>query len=271
LPLLRSIRGQSAVAAAAGSEAASVVEEGLKVSLDFELKRGDTGEVMDTTEKNGPLAFTVGAQEVFPKLDEGVRGMEVGAERSIDLGDDSFGKVDPERIMEFPLEKLPKDVDVGAQLQMQGPQGPMIATVKAMTDSAASLDLNHPLAGIPLTMQVKVLSVQAAPKLEVETTSPGDGKTFPKAGDKLTMHYTGTLAEGGNKFDSSRDRNEPFSFTIGVGQVIKGWDVGVMKMSLGERATLRIPSAMGYGERGAGGAIPPNADLVFDVELLAIN
>jgi len=85
------------------------------------------------------------------------------------------------------------------------------------------------------------------------------------------MHYTGTLAKGGKQFDSSRDREEPFEFTIGIGKVIQGWDKGVMKMSLGERAILKIPSKMGYGARGAGRAIPPNADLVFDVELLAID
>ena len=74
-----------------------------------------------------------------------------------------------------------------------------------------------------------------------------------------------------SKFDSSRDRGQPFSFTIGVGQVIKGWDEGVMQMSLGEKATLDITSDYGYGARGAGGVIPPNADLLFDVELIAIN
>merc|ERR1711965_935916 len=98
----------------------------------------------------------------------------------------------------------------------------------------------------------------------------GNGKTFPKAGDTLTMHYTGTLTDG-SKFDSSRDRGSPFQFTIGVGQVIKGWDEGVMQMSVGERATLNISSDFGYGARGAGGVIPPNADLLFDVELLRIN
>ena len=107
--------------------------------------------------------------------------------------------------------------------------------------------------------------------MEVEELSPGDGKTFPKAGDRLSMHYTGTLMSDDSKFDSSRDRGQPFEFTIGQGQVIAGWDKGVMRMSVGERALLKIPAAEGYGARGAGGVIPPDADLVFDVELLSIN
>jgi len=103
-----------------------------------------------------------------------------------------------------------------------------------------------------------------------ETLVPGDGKTYPKPNTKLTMHYIGTLASNGSKFDASRDRGRPFSFTIGVGQVIRGWDEGVMQMSLGEKAILKITSDYGYGARGAGGVIPPNADLNFEVELLAI-
>ena len=86
------------------------------------------------------------------------------------------------------------------------------------------------------------------------------------------MHYTGTLASNGSKFDSSIDKGRPFSCKIGVGQVIRGWDEGVMQMSLGEKAVLRITSDYGYGARGAGnGIIPPNADLVFSVELLEVN
>lgn len=108
--------------------------------------------------------------------------------------------------------------------------------------------------------------------VQIEKISPGDGQNYPRKGDTVTMHYTGTLAKDGKEFDSSRKPGRgAFQTKIGVGQVIQGWDEGVPQLSLGERAKLIIPANEGYGARGAGGVIPPNADLIFDVELLAIN
>ena len=97
----------------------------------------------------------------------------------------------------------------------------------------------------------------------------GDGKEA-KVGTVVEVHYTGWLQKDGTKFDSSLDRKKPFSFVLGGGEVIKGWDEGVAGMKTGGKRKLTIPAKLGYGERGAGTAIPPNADLVFEVELLKI-
>ena len=106
--------------------------------------------------------------------------------------------------------------------------------------------------------------------LQYEDTVVGNGDEA-KSGHHVHVHYTGWLyndGQQGAKFDSSRDRGQPFAFSLGAGQVIKGWDEGVAGMKIGGQRTLIIPAALGYGARGAGGVIPPNATLKFDVELL---
>jgi peptidylprolyl isomerase len=108
--------------------------------------------------------------------------------------------------------------------------------------------------------------------LQITDTKVGEGAA-PKTGQTCVMHYTGWLyqnGEKGKKFDSSVDRGEPFEFAIGTHQVIRGWDEGVATMKVGGKRTLIIPPELGYGARGAGGVIPPNATLIFDVELLDV-
>jgi peptidylprolyl isomerase len=134
-------------------------------------------------------------------------------------------------------------------------------------------------AAISVPAMPKMASAQPAGKtvttpsgLQIIDSVVGTGPS-PKVGQTCVMHYTGWLYENGQKgkkFDSSVDRNEPFEFKIGQRQVIAGWDEGVSSMKVGGKRTLIIPPALGYGARGAGGVIPPNATLMFDVELLAV-
>ena len=113
------------------------------------------------------------------------------------------------------------------------------------------------------------MSISTTPSgLTIEEVVTGDGPTA-SAGQHVTVHYTGWLTNG-DKFDSSKDRNDPFVFHLGASQVIRGWDEGVQGMQVGGTRKLTIPPELGYGSRGAGGVIPPNATLVFEVELLAV-
>ncbi len=115
-------------------------------------------------------------------------------------------------------------------------------------------------------------SITTPSGLQYIDTEIGTGATAAQ-GQEVSVHYTGWLFNDGvqgAKFDSSKDRNQPFEFDLGAGMVIKGWDEGVAGMQIGGKRTLIIPAALGYGARGAGGAIPPNATLKFDVELLAV-
>ena len=142
------------------------------------------------------------------------------------------------------------------------------ALATAVSSSLMATTASAQTAGKPMTSA----PVTTASGLQIIDSKVGTGAS-PKSGQICVMHYTGWLYENGQKgkkFDSSVDRNEPFEFTIGQRQVIGGWDEGVASMKVGGKRTLIIPPALGYGTRGAGGAIPPNATLMFDVELLEV-
>ncbi|TMJ47372.1 MAG: FKBP-type peptidyl-prolyl cis-trans isomerase [Alphaproteobacteria bacterium] len=142
----------------------------------------------------------------------------------------------------------------------------LLAIVIAMA-ATASANVSTPAAAQPAGKPMTTAS-----GLQIIDTKDGTGAS-PKPGQTCVMHYTGWLYENGQKgkkFDSSVDRNEPFEFPIGQHRVIAGWDEGVASMKVGGKRTLIIPPTLGYGARGAGGVIPPNATLMFDVELLAV-
>ena len=141
------------------------------------------------------------------------------------------------------------------------------STAEASPTPATETEKNTPKASDNKMSDEKIVTTPSGLKYEV--LQEGSGAT-PETGQTVTVHYTGTL-EDGSKFDSSRDRGQPFQFKVGVGQVIQGWDEGLSTMKVGERRKFTIPPELGYGASGAGGVIPPNATLIFDVELLGVN
>ena len=190
------------------------------------------GQKFDSSkDRNDPFEFELGAGMVIRGWDEGVQGMKVGGTRVL---------------------TIPAELGYGAR----GAGGviPPNAT---------------------LVFEVELLPAVVRPELVIDDVVEGTGEEA-KEGDEVTVHYTGWLhdpaaADGrGKKFDSSKDRDDPFQFELGAGMVIRGWDDGVQGMKVGGTRVLLIPAHLGYGARGAGGVIPPNATLLFEVDLLAV-
>ncbi|WP_254449331.1 FKBP-type peptidyl-prolyl cis-trans isomerase [Anabaena sp. UHCC 0253] len=151
--------------------------------------------------------------------------------------------------------------------QISGKQNTAIATQLTQTQLATTvIQENNTLIASNTMSEANTVTTPSGLKYVELVEGTGD---TPKSGQTVEVHYVGTL-EDGTKFDSSRDRGQPFSFKIGIGQVIKGWDEGLSTMKVGGRRQLIIPSELGYGARGAGGVIPPYSTLLFDVELLGV-
>ena len=149
---------------------------------------------------------------------------------------------------------------------------PRARFIMALTFAAASVTVIGATASTKAMAQAAGKTMTTPSGLQITDTKVGEGAS-PRTGQTCVMHYTGWLYQNGakgKKFDSSLDRGEPFEFAIGTHQVIRGWDEGVATMKVGGKRTLIIPPEQGYGARGAGGVIPPNATLIFDVELLDV-
>jgi len=252
------------------------VVKGDRIYVNLKASDPDSGAVLFSTDGEA-VSFVVGQGMVVVGIENRVQGMKVGDRWKETLEpNEAFGLFDATKIRRIEKPKdamLDPQIQVGAVVQLQTGESGKVLEIQ---DDAIMVDLNPVLAGKRVTFEVSLERIEeqinnVMSGVDVQTLSPGDGKTFPKTGSRVSVHYTGTLADGGKEFDSSRRVNQrPFSFVLGAGLVIRGWDVGIAKLSLGERAMLYIPSEFGYGSRGAG-PIPPNSNLVFDVELVEID
>jgi FKBP-type peptidyl-prolyl cis-trans isomerase len=233
-------------AAFSSQTAGRVVSVGDRVSLHMEGKLSGGG-ALPRTQEGAPLKFVVGSGQVLPGVEEAVQGMAKGETKTVELEPaQAFGA--DKQILSVPLkemnlpEKEREMLAVGQVLELAGGER---ARVVKLTDDMMDIDLAHPYAGQSLTATLELVDYELHSELHAderlvlpEVIEEGDKVTFPQRGDTMVMHYTGKLAQDGKVFDSSRDRGQPFQFQIGVGQVIRGWDEGVMRMSKGTKATL---------------------------------
>mmetsp|Transcript_5820 Transcript_5820/g.9048 ORF Transcript_5820/g.9048 Transcript_5820/m.9048 type:complete len:343 (-) Transcript_5820:1040-2068(-) len=268
------VGGQTRLFSDDGSkEPLQVCEKGGRATVHLTITAPDGTVVVDTEKQDSPVSFVVGQGQVLPGIDSRMVGMKVGDEWEKTLTPkETFGEYVEERIFSIPAptdENVPLP-DVGARVSLTNGE---IATVIETSKEKIVVDTNHQLAGKSCSFKVKLLQVEELEErdfngVEVESIHAGDGKTYAKAGDTIRVHYVGTLANG-KVFDSSRN-SQPLEFKLGVGRVIRGWDEGLTKVSLGERAKLYIASEFAYGAQGAGDVIPPHANLIFDVEIMQI-
>lgn len=212
---------------------------GNRVTVHYTGWLQSNGKKFDSSVDRGKTFMVeLGAGQVIKGWDKGIVGMKTGGKRRLFIPSEmAYGPRGAGGV-------IPPNADLVFDVELKEVAGRAWEEVKIPADA-----------------------VKTKSGLKYVDTKVGTGDEA-KAGQKVTVHYTGVLQKNGKKFDSSVDRDEPFTFGLGLGQVIKGWDEGVAGMKIGGKRTLYIPSELGYGARGAGGDIPPGADLVFEVELL---
>jgi len=191
-------------------------------------------------DRNQPIEFPIGMGRVIKGWDEGLSTMKVGGKRKL---------------------IIPSNLGYGVRGAggIIPPDATLLFDVELIEIKPVVIDTDFSLPG-------KEVNYESGLRTIIHKEGSGEK---PVSGDNITVHYKGLLADG-TEFDSSHSRGKPFTFVVGQGRVIKGWDEGLLYMQVGEKRTLIIPPDLGYGERGAGGAIPPNATLIFEVELIKI-
>lgn len=242
------------------------IEVGSFVRLSYDLYYAEDHSVVE--DGHGTLEFEVGRGDVFPAVDRNVRGLNVGDTKDFPFtGDSGFGERHADWVVDYDRSYF-GDVSVGMPVTVQG----STAVIEAVTKTSVRLDFNHPLAGKNLTMTVVVLECRerTAPGVRVEVAVAGDGIRTPQDGDKVSMNCEGAFADTGEVFFSSKDSAAPFVFRVGAGDVIPGLEMGVMKMSVGEKARLHIPADLAYGQKSDRVKVAVVKDVIFDVELLEI-
>ncbi len=224
-----------------------------------------------------PFSFIIGVGRVIKGWDQGLIGMRIKGKRtliipaSLAYGDRSRPNIPANSNLMFDIELLnivPRSDE--------GKAGATSTSLSGQSTASTAATTAPPPAAVPVVLDAKAPLPTTATELTLIDTVVGSGKPA-EAGMPVSVHYTGWLYDAkqpggkGTKFDSSVERNQPFVFPLGGKRVIRGWDEGVAGMKVGGKRTLIIPPQFGYGERGAGGVIPPNATLIFEVQLIAVN
>ncbi len=244
------------------------VKEGMFLTFDFEIRHLDGKLVYSSIKAHHPASYEYGKRFDTKGMMEALGMMRQGDEAELLIPSKiAFGAVGRQGMID-PYTPLHYFVRLNS-VQTKAAHDADLAVAKKKAEAqkeALRLKESSTIAKYIADNEITVKPTESG--LYFISTKEGDGE-MPKVGDKVKVHYTGTLLDG-TKFDSSRDRNQPFEFVIGKGQVIKGWDEGIAMMKVGGKATLIIPSSIAYGDRQAGAVIKPYSPLKFDVELLEI-